>query len=366
MTATFPALVDRAKMATATAGTGTITLGSASTGYFTFAEAGVTNGQIVDYVIEDGNDFEIGQGVYTAAGTTLSRVRVLRSKIGGTAGTTKITLSGNATVFVSLSTDNFPTTGFLQNYLSGLTLSNDAGDAVNDVGIAVGACADSTNVVWMRLASALIKRLDASWAVGTNQGGLDGSESVGGTPDISTWYHVWLIMRSDTGVVDVLFSESATAPTMPASYDYKRRIGAVRNNASGDILAFTQVGDRFRWTVPIRDLNTNNPGTSAVTVTLTVPTGLKVVAQFMGLPATSSAAYFGLFSDLATTDVAPSSSDTPGIHFGVNTSQTGRAELSIMTNTSGQIRYRQGVASDTTTDIRVVTLGWDDRRGRDG
>ena len=94
--------VDRAWMGTATTGTGTITLGSAETGYFTFAEAGVGNGDTVSYTILDGNDFEIGVGTYTSSGTTLSRDTVVASKIGGTAGTSKINLSGSATVFVTI------------------------------------------------------------------------------------------------------------------------------------------------------------------------------------------------------------------------------------------------------------------------
>jgi hypothetical protein len=88
-------------MTTATAGTGTITLGSAKAGYLTFAEAGVANADTVTYVLVDGNDFEIGTGTYTSSGTTMSRDTVTVSKISGTAGTTKLTLSGTAEVFLS-------------------------------------------------------------------------------------------------------------------------------------------------------------------------------------------------------------------------------------------------------------------------
>lgn len=95
-------LANRAKMSTTTTGTGTITLGSAEDGYQTFADAGVIDGDVVRYVIEDGSNWEIGTGTYTASGTTLSRT-VSESSNSDAA----INLSGSATVFVSATSEDF-------------------------------------------------------------------------------------------------------------------------------------------------------------------------------------------------------------------------------------------------------------------
>ena len=88
-------LVNRAKMSTATTGTGTITLGAAEVGFQSFADAGVANGDVVRYTIEDSASWEVGTGTYTASGTTLTRT-LIESNTGSL-----LNLTGNAIIYVT-------------------------------------------------------------------------------------------------------------------------------------------------------------------------------------------------------------------------------------------------------------------------
>lgn len=242
----------------------------------------------------------------------------------------------------------------LMGHLWGLPLSNNVVDAVNDIDIGVGAAADATGAYVMRLLVGTTKRLDAAWAAGSGNGGRDTGAIADG------WWHVWLIGRSDTGATDVLFSLSATAPTMPASYDFKRRIGSVLRQSAA-IRAFTYRGDYVEWVTPSLDVNQNNPGTSAVAATLTVPTGIVVKADMYVSAGNGTTGVWGLVTSLTTTDSVPSQSLS-------NFSNDGAASrttyyVSAYTNTSGQVRYRCS-ASSASVPLTITTFGYADTRGR--
>lgn len=90
-------LANLARMYTETTGTGTLTLTTAVPGFNTFADAGVASGSTITYAIYCGPHREIGAGVYTASGLTLTRATVYSSTNGGA----KISLTGRSEVFIT-------------------------------------------------------------------------------------------------------------------------------------------------------------------------------------------------------------------------------------------------------------------------
>ncbi len=72
-------LKDRVKEQTTTTGTGTITLGGTVSGFESFASVGDGNTTYYAIVNPAADEWEVGLGTYTAAGTTLSRDTILES-----------------------------------------------------------------------------------------------------------------------------------------------------------------------------------------------------------------------------------------------------------------------------------------------
>lgn len=250
-----------------------------------------------------------------------------------------------------------------RSYIAGLTLSTAGSSAT--FGIAAGSATDSTNAAVMSLASAYTKTTSA-WAVGSGNGSLDTS-----TIANSTWYHVYLIQRPDTGVVDVLISTSASAPTMPTNYTLKRRVGSMKTNGSAQWVKFIQTGGDFIWDTPVAVTGANpatNQGTAAVTRTLETPLGVKNKALMMVLATTTNASVDSpgsiLLSDLAGSDVAasPNAFSFAAYLNAANVFQLG-GTATVMTDTSSQVRTRWQISAAGTA-VYLTTIGWTDQRGQ--
>lgn len=221
----------------------------------------------------------------------------------------------------------------LANYIGGLTLST--GTSSSTFTIAAGAATDSTNADFMKLASALNKNTTA-WAVGFNLGALDT-----GSIAASTWYHVFIIKRPDTGVVDACISASVTGcaagvANIPAAYTLKRRIGSMKTDVASNWIKFFQVGDEFFWD-QVSTVDASTSGTTpAAAYALNVPPGVSVLARgATTLRSTSAGANVNIFSGLAGTQASAAANviiSAPVANVDVS------GQFAAVTNTSRQIQ----------------------------
>lgn len=244
------------------------------------------------------------------------------------------------------------------NLITGAQLSNNAASPQTKVDVSVGSfdspAGEITNT------SVFTKDISAAWTAGSGNGGL-----FSGTVAANTVYHVFFIHSSQTGASDYGFDTSVTAANTPYSGALQgtyRRIGSVLTDASGHIRAFHQHGDEFWLDTPIKDVDVTNPGTSAVTRTLTVPTGVQVAAIVNAVAYDSTGDTTHYISALEAADVAPAYASAVDLA-GSDKTVEGVSQNRVWTNTSAQVRTRLSFSSASTA-FKMLTLGWVDTRGK--
>lgn len=241
--------------------------------------------------------------------------------------------------------------------IGGLLLSTTGSSATFSVGL--GQATDSTGSHSMVLRG-VISKTTSAWASGFGAGGLDT-----GSIANNTWYHVYLLQRPDTGVLDAVFSTNATTPILPASYTLYRRIGAVKTNGSAQWIKFTQVGDEFLWDAAASDYTSQGIGTSPVTLTLSTPPGVSTTALFnWSYLDTTGANQYVLFSSPNQAVAAAASTYASGGPF--NSSSIGGAlngSARIRTDILSQVRVVSTTGAGAA--IFIKTQGYIDRRGQD-
>lgn len=244
----------------------------------------------------------------------------------------------------------------IPSFIAGLTYANNGADATNDLDIAAGVALDGSGLYLMRLATTLTKQSDVAWAVGSGNGGLD-TGAVGNSD-----YYIWLIARSDTGVVDALYSLSSTAPTMPTNYDFKRLIGWFKR-VGATIVAFHTYeteggGIEMNWDSPTLDVNLGNTlTTSRRTDAVKVPLNFSTKANLnieIDDATTTIAAYIYCPDQ---TDLAPSSTAAPLATI-INQATASAAFTNAIVRTSATGLIAARASSATMDNYRVSTLGF--------
>jgi hypothetical protein len=284
-----------------------------------------------------GSDFELDR--YSDAGALIDTPFAIQRSTG------KVSVNGA------------PVAPVLPKHLAGFTLANDASFPASNIDIDVGSACSDDNTTMMVLASPFIKNCTSAWAAGSgaSSGALDT-----GSLAASTWYHVYLIERTDTYVVDVLISTSATSPTMPSGYTKKRRIGSFKTNASAQILLFTQYGDMFTWVNVINEVNAGvlPAGNNNPLALSGVPNGVRVVALIQAtLYVTAQGPYMVIRPLDQTSAFQPGEQSLYGI-----AGYYPAIEMQVRTSTAQQIGISTGGSG--ANNYYVNTRGWIDYRGK--
>lgn len=86
-----------------------------------------------------------------------------------------------------------------------------------------------------------------SQVLNTATSGLGGLDT--GSFASSTWYYVFAIFNKTTATSGIIFSLSATSPTLPSGYNHFMRIGSFYSDTSSKIRGFQQYGDLIAYKV---------------------------------------------------------------------------------------------------------------------
>lgn len=188
---------------------------------------------------------------------------------------------------------------------------------------------------------------------------------------IDTWYHVFAIGN------EVGFDTSVTAANLIAESGANsfRRIGSILTDATANILAFVQIGDRFLWATPavtaeLADAQPSTDGTTGNTpVTLQTPLGVSCTAICQVAIDTQTGGVANPIHlthlDTTNTDVEEGTANQGNIGF--RSSAIGIVMMGMVTvdtDTNSQVRARADFASVSAL-ATVNTEAYIDRRGQD-
>ncbi len=230
-----------------------------------------------------------------------------------------------------------------------ITIANNATDVNNDIDFSAGNAPLDDGSGQVLLTSTLVKRLDASWVAGTNQGGL-----FSGTKAINTWYYLFAIVNTTTGATDAGFDSSSTGANIPAGYKGSYR-GAVLTDGSGNIRAFKKIQNRF-YLGSITDASASPSSSVYSTYTLSVPKLNNIIAMVKSTCdyTGSGVTTLGVNYRFTSTSIAIES------YFTATSGYTGVSAIEqLPTNNLGQIDV-SFIYTAPATNFRIVTNGYID------
>lgn len=244
------------------------------------------------------------------------------------------------------------------SYLSNpITIANNATDANNDIDFSAGNALLDDGSGQVLLSSIIVKRLDASWVAGTNQGGL-----FSGTKANSTKYYLFAITNGT--INDAGFDISPTGANIPSGYKGSYR-GMVKTDSSGNILAFKQTRNKFLLASQITEFS----GTVASTYTNLTSTNVPLKSEIeaivnlnLTVPVGETNGRAIKFKDLISLQEKQVIATSP---IGSSILPTIIPDVLIGLNLSGQFQYKStdlitNLDTSTTGTLKIVLNGWID------
>lgn len=241
--------------------------------------------------------------------------------------------------------------------LTGFQIEQDSGDTNHDIKVSPGTARTVDNLYDLRTTTSFVKRIDASWAEGTGQGGFP----TGLTLSANTDYFFFGIVKTD-GQVDFGFDSNLDANKLlldATDYVGYFRIPTayVRTDGSLNITPFVNRVNaserRYIWTDIIAEVS----GFSLTKGSLSIVTGLRTpvgiitnVSSMITVTNGGSISPIGFFSyDVTTLTATPTT-----IIAQANTNGNGYI-TDIYTGTNSNIKY---YAEGTLSTLDISTLSW--------
>ena len=227
-----------------------------------------------------------------------------------------------------------------------ITISNNATDANNDIDFSAGNGVLDDGSGQVLLSSTLVKRLDASWVAGTNQGGL-----FSGTKANSTKYYEFAITNGT--INDAGFDISPSGANIPAGYKGSYR-GMIKTDSSENILPFKQTKNKTLLTSPITEYSGTVGATYTNLTSSNVPLKSEIEAivnLYLDVPTIETNGRAIIFKDLVSNQqkqVIVAKPASTIVLFSV------MPDVLIGLNSSGQFQYK---SQDASTVIDTLTTG---------
>ncbi len=246
----------------------------------------------------------------------------------------------------------------------------------DDVTLSAGTVRNTGDNLWMNLASALTKGLDAVWAEGDAVGGR-ASAIVSVAND--TWYRFFSIAKAD-GTTDAGFdsianddAEDLLIDAAADGYAFYRQRGYVRTDGSGNIFKFLinpNDPDFVLWDQPVNSAAFTSWGTTASLYTALAPPGT-IARLNHGFYWIADAGGFAelrvLLTPVSVADLVVTNA-TYNIRMargGANDSHVDNNHVEVEVDASSQYRWRAQVASSETPSVELMSLGYRYRRAAD-